>query len=335
MQQSIFIDTDDFKDCVPMMHQNFSWDNDLKQMTIQAAGMYVVPYMSQEEYDSLAANVQANSLTAEQQELLPHAKMAVAYYTYMRLHDTHRVHMSNSGIQESYSSDGTSRPASHYALNDSKAAAADAADHYLDQLLTFMEEKAVASNWFTLWQGSQAYQDIYSMFIWNSKQLSRTTGTKSRKLLHQLRHSIIDVQERDIKPLLGDTLYDSLLSAVSSQSFTDEQTALLARIRSYLGKKALLEAIPLFRVTVGGEGIFFRTYDGPVSRKFENSSDEAVRALVARLERRSDGAWVSLQKFLDNNAEDYPDYTSGTLQYEDGDKVYKRPVWKGQGSRRI
>jgi hypothetical protein len=76
--------------------------------------------------------------------------------------------------------------------------------------------------------------------------------------LHQLRHSIIDVQERDIKPLLGDTLYDSLLSAVSSQSFTDEQTALLARIRSYLGKKALLEALPsAVRVDSVFRGDFF------------------------------------------------------------------------------
>lgn len=333
--QSIFIDTDDFKDCVPMMHQNFAWENDLKQMTIQAADMYVVPYISSDEYDSLAANVQANSLTAEQLALLPYAKLAVAYYTYMRLHDTHRVHMSNSGIQESYSSDGTSRPANHYALNDSKSSAADSADHYLDKLLTFMEEKAVESNWYTAWQASQAYQDIYATFIWNSSQLARHLGTRSRKMLHQLRHIILDIQERDVKPLLGDTLYDSMLAAVSSQSFTAAQQALLNRIQPYVAKKALQEAIPAFRVEVNGTGIFFRAYDGPKSNSVQTANDAAVRNLLSQLERQTDGAWASLQKFLDNNADDYPDYTSGTLEYEDGEKIYKRPVWKGQGSRRI
>lgn len=332
---AIFIDTEEFKDCVPMMHQNFSWEKDLKQMTIQAADLYVIPFISQDEYESLADNYQANTLTAEQAALLPHLKMAVAYYTYMRLHDTHRVHMSESGMQESYSGDGTSRPASHYAVNDSKATAADSADYYLDKLLTFMEEKVIAENHYQLWQASTAYQEIYSCFIWSSKQLGRYIGIRSFKILCQLRHKMLDIQLRDLQPLMGDTLYQSLLTAVADQDFTPEQTVLLEKIRPYLAKKALLEAIPMFRVDINGSGIHFRTYDGPITRTVETANNEAIRSLSDRLERQADGAWVSLKKFLDNNAADYPDYTSATIEYPDGTKIYKRPVWSGKGSRRI
>lgn len=333
---SIFLSTEDFKGKLPMIHRHFDWNAELKDMTIQAADLYVVKYMSQAEYDALATAYAASTMTAEQTALLPYVQRTIAWYTYMLMHDTHQVHMSPQGLQESYSDDGTSRPASAWAKLDSKSNAANFADSYLDKLLIYMEKEAVDNNAFSLWQGSAEYQAVFELLIWDSEQLGKfLEGGNSRRLLHDLQPSIRWVQERDILPVLGVTLYDALIAAVKNRpavALAASYQALLDRIRPYIAKKALMEAIPMRRVELSNGGIFFRSYDGPLTKSHQATSDNAITHLLSRLDSQAESVKVSLLRWLDDHAADYPDREVHGYEYPDGNPGYKLNLKKYNGS---
>lgn len=319
-----------------MIHRHFDWNAELKDMTIQAADLYVVKYMSQAEYDALATAYASNTMTAEQTALLPYVQRAVAYYTYMLMHDTHQVHMTPQGLQESYSDDGTSRPASNWAKFDSKSNAANFADSYMDKLMAFMEKQAVDANEYALWQASDEYQSVFELLLWDSSQLGMyLEGGNSRRLLHDIQPSMRWVQDRDILPMLGETLYEALRTAVKDRPTTPITPAnqdLLDRIRPYLAKKALMEAIPMRRVELSNGGIFFRSYDGPVTKSHQATSDNAIQHLLARLDTQAESVKVSLLRWLDDHTADYPDRTVHGYEYPDGNPGYKLNLKKYNGS---
>lgn len=338
MTAAIFKDTPDFKAKVPMIHKQFSFENDLKEMTIQAADTYVIPYIGQGLYDELQAAYIGNSMNAEQTEAVNLLQRSVGYYCYMVMHDTHSVHLSESGLQESFSDDGSSRPASAWGKLDSKMRAADTADAYLDKLLVYLEDEAVSNNHFPTWQASQAYADLFSCFIWNSSQLSSYTGKKrSLKLLMQILPSLKEVQERDICGILGQTLYDQLLVRICKRPITgalpDAEATLLKKIQAYMAKQGLLESIPMNRVVIAANGLFFQTYDGPKTRKLETAADNAVNAMARQLERQADGAKTSLIRYLEDNTESFPDYSARSYELPDGEAGYhQHTFYKGKGS---
>lgn len=331
---SVFKSTEDFKKVVPAIHLQYNWEKELKRMTQQAAELYVTDYMSQAEYDLLVTNYTANTLTTEQDALLPYVRKAVGYYTYMRMHDTLSVHMSAQGLQESHSD--YTQPASNYAKNDSKLDASKVADRYLGDLLAFMEKEVIATNTkYALWQASDAYNDIFELFVWDTATLAKHTGLNSRRVLQMLRHSIRWVQERDICGIVGETLYLDLVAKVKARPTTALTTAfnsLLQKIQPFLAVQALLEAIPSFRVEMADGLLHFRSYDGPRTRAFTEMNEGTIRQYMGQLEAKAAGARTSLEKFLELNADDYTDYTSKKLLDTNDKNRLKPGIWNGNAS---
>ncbi len=328
---AVFNSTEELKAFVPMIHKHFSWDNDLKPMSELAADVYVKQLMGG-EYQLLETAFGDSSLSTEQAALLPYVQKAVAWYTYMDIHDSHRISMSNQGAQQASSSDGTSQPASHYAISDSKFFAAKRADLYADELLEFLELNV---NDYPTWKASSAYTQMYSSLLWNTDQLNQYVDAgNSRRLFVRMRSDILYIQDRDIKPLLGDTLYTSLVSEVQAQHTTaisTESLALIKLVRPYLARQALIEAIPALRVQVENGGIHFLTYDGPATKTRETATNEGVRAFSLKLKEQAEGDFSALAKFLDDNSDTYPDYTPWDYTLTDGEPSYRPPISGGNG----
>ena len=328
---AIFTNTEEIKAFVPMIHKHFSWENDLKPMTELAADVYVKQLMGG-EYELLETAFLADTLSAEQTTLLPYVQKAVAWYTYMDIHDSHRISMSNQGAQQSHSADGTSHPANHFAIADSKFFASKRADLFMDDLLAFMELNV---NDYATWKGSSSYTQIYSGILWNTEQLNEYVDAgNSRRLFVRLRSDILYIQGRDIKPLLGDTLYTALIAEIQAQHTTPigaDSQALINKIRPYLARQALIEAVPALRVEVENGGLYFLTYEGPETKTRATATDESLRAFVGKLKEQAEGAFATLAKFLDDNADTYPDYTPWDYTLSDGEASYKPPISGGTG----
>ena len=331
---SLFTSTADFKESVPQIHLNFPWEKELKPLTDQSAKIYVVNLIGEELYQELVSQVAGQSLTADNISLLEHLKPAVAYYTYMEMTTSHAVHMSSMGLQQSISNDGTSQPANNYLRNDAREQAANRADWFLDQTMEFLESQVLADNTkFPLWQSSSVYQDFFELFIWQTDQLNKwVRSIRSHRALFTFRHNLRWVQEREIKPLLGEDLYNDLFSKIKARPTTPlspEDSKLIETIQPYLAIQGILEAIPENRVEISQGGIHFRTYDGPLANARQQANNEAIRHIMSELSGKSEGALATLKKFLVEKKDDYPLYTAPEIPSTE--TASSRHLWEGRG----
>jgi hypothetical protein len=332
---AIFKDTPDFKRHCPQIHKAFSWD-ELGPLSEQAQQLYVQDYLGEAFYSELETAYLSGSPSAEQAKAIDLLQKAIAYYTYTDLILSQSIHVATRGVQESVSDDSTSRPASHYAKNDARKHAANRADMYLDRLLQYLEESVIETNsLFTTWQSSEAYNSIFSSFIWSYESLTKyLQGIRSRRILFAIRAQIQWVQDRDLRPILSDAVFDDVISKIRTRPTTalsTELTSLIEKVRPWLATKAFLEAIPTLRLEYREGGIHFLSYDGPSSRQLSAANDSAIRNLMTQLEAKSDGAWATLVRWLDANADDYPGVVIQGEEGEDG-YIYKPQVFDNPGS---
>lgn len=321
-----------FRAIIPQVHKNFPFEGELLPVIERAADRYLLPLLGA-EYTNLDA---ASSPTTDQAALLPHVRKALAFYAYYDALTANSVHLASMGITESRSSDGVATPASGWVRNDARLQASTFADFYLERLLAFLEDAIISDgSKYQSWRESQAYQDRFSLYIWRAEHLSDHIPGLSEKwrMFYAIRAAIKWVQERDVEPLLqgyATTLTAACKNQATADLSADQQT-LLSHIRPYLACRSFLEAIPFQRVNHEQGGIFFRTYDGPISRQLEQANVEALRALESRLETKAAAAWTSLQRYLDDNEDKFAGFSSQKYYYPDGDNGYQPTIIKTRG----
>jgi hypothetical protein len=339
---TIFSNTEDYKSVVPFIHRNFKWEQ-LSVVCEQAAKRFVIPYVGQAVYDKCkTAHSAPNDLGAEKDQyetLLIRMREVVAYYAYALLHDMGNVHISEMGIQQSYSSDGGSSPASQWARLDSKRETLNYADSSIDAMIVFMENAMKGNDHYADWKTSEAWKQLSGLFIYLSSQLRLEIDQASWRLLMGLRGTMRYIQQRDIKPLLGDTFYDNLIEAIQEQGsanqLSDEEEKLLKYIRAYLARRTMQEAIPQLRVSYENGGLFVTSYDGPASQALKAATDANTRHLLQIMGAQADSCQTALTRFLNENAANYADYSAPDLEGPDGDDQYGKRITRFKGSIRI
>lgn len=332
---AIFKDTADFRNHCPQLSKQFDWPT-LSIMSEQAQQMYVEPYLGAEFLAELATKY-AGSPSAEEAVAIGLLQKAVAFYTYMDLINTHGVKVTDRGIQESYSDDSTSRPAGHYQRNDARLQAANWADQYLDKLLAYLEATVIGDKTkFEKWQESDAYKNLFSNLIWSFDQFKRfIQGVQSRRILFAITPQINWVQQRDLKPLLGETQYNELIAAIQERpdtALSDKLVALIDHVQPWLAVTAFNEAIPSLRLQYREGGIHFITYDGPLTKSLTSASNDGIRHLQTQLQEKSQGAWTTLTRWLNDNLDDYPGATATGTANSDGTYNYPTRIFNNRGS---
>lgn len=318
---ALFKDVLDFKRHLPEIHRQFKWEYDLETKINQYTRMHVLPFISEAEYTPLEARYLNDNTTPQDDFLLTFLQPAIAYYTYMHLLTTHRVNLSQMGVQENRSADdGSSSPASFYAINDAKAEAADTADFFMDDLLKFMEANKAD---YPLWAASESYTAIKRCFIFNTAQLNQyLKANNSRRTFLAMKSELMFVQENRIKPEIGETFYNELLTQHTGNTLTAENQKVVELIQKWLAKEAAYQAIPNHRVQYLYGGILVKTWLDESPRK-EQANNDAINHLVETLKAQAQEARNSLIKFLDENSGDYPNYTVSSYHLSDEEISYK------------
>jgi len=311
---ALFLDTDDFKAHAPEIHRNYDWGK-LSVKVDQVTRLRIIPFVSQAEYDQLETDYLNGSTTAVQDGLLELIQPAIAYFTYLNLLTTNRVQVSTMGNTENRSDDGTSTPASFNAIADVKEMTADMAYEFMDRALEYLEENQVD---FGLWYNSTARTEIMSLFVSTTKILNRYIHAGlSRYTFLSMRSELLDVQINKIRKDLGDTFYNNLLGGYQAGTLSVEEEKVIPLIQAWQASEGMLRALPMNRIKIINGSIFLRSnLDGP-ERTYQPTKD-AMRQLEARLTEKATSAKSELIKFLEENVDDYPDYTVSTVTLEDG-----------------
>lgn len=336
---AIFKDIDDFRAHAPDIHRHYEWPK-LAVKINQVTRLRVIPFVGQVFYTHLEESYLPSGIgywsisdqfvvdggqgdaTDAEKLVADYLRTAIAYFTYMHLLSTNRVQVSEMGVQQSSSSDGTSSPASYHAIQDVKDEVAEMAYQYMDLALATLE---ATPDDYPIWRDSDEYSLLKSVFVWSTEILNRhVTAGNSRHSFLKLRSHLEQAQRWVIRPELGDTLTDDLLAKLKSKTLSAAEAMLVERVQAWQSAEAMTAALPIMAVKVHDGNIFIRSQvDGPSRRSA--ADDKQIKALIAQFEEQAARGRQHTIDFLIANQEIFNYTPSEEAFLMDGDITHQLP----------
>ncbi|HRN79971.1 MAG TPA: hypothetical protein PKY29_04430 [Ferruginibacter sp.] len=224
---------------------------------------HLVPIISKEQFTALNTaytnTSNENSLTTAQKNLLHACRKLIAPYVCYYYAPKVDVTLSDGGVRRAETN--SHKTAFQYQLKNFMESQLNEAEGAHEALLAFLEENKAD---YTQWVNSQAFKSYRGRFIKTPMELYEIFPTASPfRVYWAVASKMKDVEELNIKPLLGETLFNSLKEKATqtSPTFTDVEKQLLALICRAIAPATIAYAIPFLNVRVDHSGLSITASD--------------------------------------------------------------------------
>ena len=288
------------------IHKNMAWA-EITPGIRQATEKYVLPFIGSDLYDDLAAKyIAGGSLTTEQERIIEILQDCIAYYTAYHIMPERTAFFSSMGVSQQTPTEGSGSPVNQWGWKQMRWSALQNADTFLDSALAYLEKQVAASvAYFDLWKDNDAYTKAKSSFFRSTAQLDAYLNIQeSRRSYISLIKYMKEVEEDEILPILCQTQFDALLGV----SPTAEQIALRAKVEKAVAWLGLRAAIPNHRIVIDGDGFRVVSQSDQFDDRKSQDNSVAIMSLLARAEKNGARYLSDMRAFLQNNADDYPDW---------------------------
>lgn len=272
----------------------------------------VVKILGKTVYTELLTAHNANTLSTAQSALLPYAQKPLAnlgVYSYVK---TGAVNVSDAGVTT-----GTDRDQQAYQWqsNNLKESLLDNAYFGLDALLDYM--LSVKAD-FPAWENSTAYSTNYQFVINSAVVYNQWVNiAENFRTFNALKSSIRAVEETNIKPNLGASLFTQLKAEILAQNISADNEALLLFIQPAVAYLSMARAIEFLNISINANGAFYNSLERNTNATATKTKAESANlADFAELNRANGMALLEeLTQFLNANASTntYPTYYSSSL----------------------
>lgn len=308
------IGNSNFEEHYPQIHKNKQWKS-LKPHIRNSTIVYLLPYLGQEMYDKLVTrSLEATPSTNAAADLvILHLRDALANYTIYKAMPSLNVVLTDMGVQQYASSEGTSNPANQWSFKSARAEALKTADQMMDTALKLMElEVAEGNAYFDEWKASKEYSDTGSILFRQTIDMDKYLNIQgSRRSFISLSKYMKKSEEFDLEPIIGTVLLDKLSTYVRSDSNNIAMAGLQKYATRMVAELGLAKAIPHLSILVEGDGFkVMSSSDGMDDKK--NILKVAIGPLEALKEAAiKDGKTyrASLIEFLHKEKESFPEWT--------------------------
>ena len=324
-----------FKAHYPEANRNMAW-SELTPYIRQATRRFVLPYIGQEQYDDIATKIQAGAtLSDELAEFADRLRDAVAYYTIAIALPKKKTVVASMGAIENQASEGTTAT-SQWGFRTTLWSVAQDADRLMDELLEYMEAQVVDGNAeFNLWKASDAFKAGKSDLFRQTSDFQQLQNiSSSRRSFISMLPIIKQAALHHIVPVISQAQYDDLVSKYQANDLSDENKALLYKVRAALAawtvyhatnKLTVITDQDAWRVVSNTEAIDQRAY-----------SSEVIQTAIQRLR---DGAELdartntaNLIDFMYQNKEDYTLYKASEANPDNDRSYYVPPIGSEYGA---
>lgn len=308
----------------PDVNRNKSWSQ-LEPYIRQAEQKFIIPFLCKDFYAELVAN-DLGSPTAIDEEIIELTRDALAYYTIHHAMPHINMIISDQGLMENSSSDGTAAPVTMWRYKNTRWETINHADDTLDRLLQRLEELvAEGETDVDTWKDSDCFTSNVSCLFRSTQQLRECIHMKrSRRTFVALVPFLKKAEEQFVRTVLCDDQYDRICAGIIAGDLTAEEENLLAKCRPVSANYGLLKAIPHLRIQIEDDGLKMVSSTDGMNMK-QNASETAIAQLRAQLEADAKTAQADLREFLYANADDYPDWTASDC-YIDPDDIDNQQV---------
>lgn len=323
----------ELKTYIPTLNKNTAWET-MRPMVEHAERKYIIQLISQAQYDALntAYNAAPQTLTAHQLLLLPYVQKALAYYAFFEALPMLGAMVSDMGVTEQSSSEGTATPTRQWVFNQLRDNVISTADYAADALLSFLEINHAD---YPLWKASTSYTITKALYITSVADFEAHIPLGGSKRVWLNIRPFVQLAEIEyIITAISQSLHDDLKAKILLTPATPLSAAyatLLLKIQRTLAWLALYRALPFQAVQfTPGVGITsVSTSDGHTAKsaadrqRYETAVTAATSVGMSCLR--------DLKKYLDDHCSDYPLYEFGDFE-NDNQPSYSLPENAGKRS---
>jgi hypothetical protein len=178
----------------------------------------------------------------------------------------------------------------------------------MHRALLFLERKKAV---YTDWAASDTYKELNTHFIANATDFSAQVNIHNNQYVFLKFLAVMNrVEEYRIRPLLGDVLFDSLITkrkAGTAMSAAEEK--LILRIKTTVANLTMRDALPELGVRFDNRGITLfsneRNNDQP---SLVAAADSHIQRLLSHYSKKGEASLSALETFLVEKHDDYPDW---------------------------
>jgi hypothetical protein len=240
------------------IHKAMSFDS-LTPYIDAAEIEYIKPLLGDALYAALVASYNG-TIASPYIALLPYVQRPLAYYTIYNALPFLNATISDMGVQEQQSREGTSTPARQWAYEQLRRENIRNADLFAEDLLAFLEaNKSTYTTWATDTTKTKA------LFVDNSTTLGRMIGQhSSRRLYLAIKPYLLQAEEQMIVPATGQDLYDDFKTKHAAGTLSATVIKHCQRIAAYY---AMYLAYDFLQVEITTSGLSVSSYNDGVNNK--------------------------------------------------------------------
>jgi hypothetical protein len=234
------------------VNKNMAWDS-LQESVELAEQKYLLPVLDTPQYSDLQADLTANTLDADQTQLLKYCRRVIANGAMYLAYPTLNVQASDMGVQQSKSREGTSEPANQWRYQEARTFYLTTTAQAIEDLYIFLQENKTT---YLLWANGKGFSEYNDLFIRTNKELGEYINTADSVRAYITMQPFVRLAEtKYIKAVVTPAKVDELKTALSTNTFTGTQASELEQIRFCLAWCAYYESIPFISYEIGTQAI--------------------------------------------------------------------------------
>ncbi len=198
----------------------------------------------------------------------------------------------------------------------------------IEQALEFLEQN---KDQFSTWTNSKEYTAFSRAIVRSTSELELVTGVLvTRRLFRFIKPHVTRIETQQLASILGKNLLSEILDQIQSNTVSVANKAIIDIARPAVAYCALGDAISLSEVEWSDLGItvLSNSVNSNVSRGKVAAPDQKISNLSASCRKLGPEQLSMLQKFIIDNASDYPLfaapelYNGGPFKNKDGSGVH-------------
>lgn len=310
-----------FKSHFAQVQKNMAWET-LQPFIRQATKLYLVKWIGQEMYDKVATMYDSGTPNAVQTEFIERLQDAVAYYTMYLATPQLNLTTGDLGVGQHSDSERTFERTTQWAFKNALWNMIQQADQFLDKALEYADEQVDGGNsWFDEYAESTAWTSKYPYFPTTASLQEHIDIRDSRRTYLSMVKYSGTAFDKNLLAIIGKDMHDELVEEIQGSTLTAENTLLVEKIRRSLSYYTLAESLPHMRVVLDGDGV--KTVS---STDFYDASRTAGDEMIVDLRMKSlENARMyraEINKFLYQNADDYPTWKDSDRYITDSNRSY-------------
>lgn len=233
--------------------------------------------------------------------------------------------ISDSGFKRTEST--TSKGLYHYQENELKDYFKTAGFNAMDEVLEYLEENIDDFDDFDMQPTWTVYK---SAFIPNTKIFNSIIDISSSRLTFlRLKSYAMLVEDLNIRPLLGDAIFDEIKAEMVKDEPAVKVLAILPNIRKVVAFLSTAMLMEESGADLTEKGLYFEstTATAPSDRNKQPAKQELITALAKRNRMYGDNYLEGLKSFLIRNPADWPAYSGQTGNVLRRDNTDKKTFW--------